>query len=312
MRFGQNQQQQLLYQYSCSRCRTVLKETKSPIDSSIFRSVKNERCASCGNVLQEQTIIVIAQQPPLKPSQNNISPPSPHHAVHALPSPLPMIFETAYDVQQRSTKLAFDIAEVDSLLDFSDSGGSICVASNRKSRDGGWHANTLVTRLCVRALMSRRYGGFGSPSVIFIDAGNCSDIHQLAGLLIYELESAAMHRSGAKLVVVSDMLKMFSQDASDPQVDHDEAQWLLREIAMSLQRISAQALVVISVNNNNCPSQYQRLLPHCDNRIDITATTASSDTSHNLRLEITNHRRDDSKRHCLSLPEREVQFVLAR
>ena len=343
MRFGQNhQQQQLLYQYSCSRCRTVLKETKSPIDSSIFRSIKNERCASCGNVLQEQTIIVIAQQPPLKPSQNNISPPSPHHAVHALPSPLPMIFETAYDVQQRSTKLAFDIAEVDSLLDFSDSGGSICVASNRKSRDGGWHANTLVTRLCVRALMSRRYGGFGSPSVIFIDAGNCSDIyqcvnfarqygldiqkvldsimvsrpftiHQLAGLLIYELESAAMHRSGAKLVVVSDMLKMFSQEASDPQVDHDEAQWLLREIAMSLQRISAQALVVISVNNNNnCPSQYQRLLPHCDNWIDITAATASSDTSHNLRLEITNHRRDDSKRHCLSLPEREVQFVLAR
>jgi hypothetical protein len=190
--------------------------------------------------------------------------------------------------------------------------------------------------------MSRRYGGFGLPSVIFIDAGNCSDIyqcvnfarqygldiqkvldsimvsrpftiHQLAGLLIYELESAAMHRSGAKLVVVSDMLKMFSQDASDPQVDHDEAQWLLREIAMSLQRISAQALVVISVNNNNnCPSQYQRLLPHCDNWIDITAATASSDTSHNLRLEITNHRRDDSKRHCLSLPEREVQFVLAR
>jgi hypothetical protein len=89
---------------------------------------------------------------------------------------------------------------------------------------------------------------------------------------------------------------------------------LLREIAMSLQRISAQALVVISLNNNNNnnrPSQYRSLLPHCDNRIDITAT-ASSDGSHNLQLEITNHRHHDSKRHCLSLPEREVQFVLAR
>jgi Rad51 len=343
MRFGQNHhQQQLLYRYRCSRCRTVLKETKSPIDNSIFRSLKNERCASCGNVLQEQTVIVAVQQPSLRPSQNNISPISPHHPAHALPSPLPMIFETAYDVQQRSTKLAFDIAEIDSLLDLSDRGGSICVASSRKSRDGGWHANTLVTRLCVRALMSRRHGGFGSPSVIFIDAGNCSDIyqcvnfarqygldiqkvldsimvsrpftiHQLAGLLIYELESAAIHRFGAKLVVVSDMLKMFSQEASDPQLDHDEAQWLLREIAMSLQRISAQALVIISLNNNNNnrPSQYRSLLPHCDNRIDITAT-ASSDGSHNLQLEITNHRHHDSKRHCLSLPEREVQFVLAR
>lgn len=190
--------------------------------------------------------------------------------------------------------------------------------------------------------MSRRHGGFGSPSVIFIDAGNCSDIyqcvnfarqygldiqkvldsimvsrpftiHQLAGLLIYELESAAIHRFGAKLVVVSDMLKMFSQEASDPQLDHDEAQWLLREIAISLQRISAQALVVISLNNNNNnrSSQYRSLLPHCDNHIDITAT-ASSDGSHNLQLEITNHRHHDSKRHCLSLSEREVQFIIAR
>src|SRR5215217_2450921 len=321
MRFGQNHhQQQLLYQYRCSRCRTVLKETKSPIDSSIFRSLKNERCVSCGNVLQEQTVIVAVQQPSLRSSQNNISSPSPHHPAHTLPSPLPMIFETAYDVQQRSDKLAFDIAEIDSLLDLSDSGGSICVTSSRE----------------------RRHGGFGSPSVMFIDAGNCSDIyqcvnfarqygldiqkvldgimvsrpftiHQLAGLLIYELESAAIHRFGAKLVVVSDMLKMFSQEASDPQLDYDEAQWLLREIAMSLQRISAHALVVISLNNNNNnrPSQYRSLLPHCDNRIDIAAT-ASSDGSHNLQLEITNHRHHDSKRHCLSLPEREVQLVLAR
>ena len=329
----------------------MLKETKTPIDSSIFRFINNERCAICGNILQEQTVVVAVQYPPpLRPPQNNISPPplSPH-PVYTLQSQLPMIFETAYDIQHRSTKLAFDIAEIDSLLDLPDrGGGSICVASSRKSRDRGrWHANTLITRLCVRALMSRRHGGFGSASVIFIDAGNCSDIyqcvnfarqygldiqkvldsimvsrpftiHQLAGLLLYELESAAIHRFGAKLVVVSDMLKMFSQEASDPQLDHDEAQWLLREIAKSLQRISSQALVVISLNNNDDDdddnhrrSQYRSFLPHWDNRIDIT-TTASSDGSHNLHLEITNDRHHDSKRHCLSLPEREVQFVLTR
>jgi hypothetical protein len=38
--------------------------------------------------------------------------------------------------------------------------------------------NALLTRLCVRALMSKRPGGFESQSVIFIDAGNCSDIYQ--------------------------------------------------------------------------------------------------------------------------------------
>jgi hypothetical protein len=266
-------------------------------------------------------------------------------------SSLPIKLETAYDILQKPNRLSFDIDQIDRCLELTDRGGggssnSLCITNGLK--DGSWqqrHVNdTLLTRLCIRALMSRRHGGFGSPSVIFIDAGNCSDIYQcvnfarqygldiqkvldsimvsrpftiyqLAGLLLYELESAAIHRFGAKLIVVSDMLKMFSQEASDPQLDHDEAQWLLKEIAMSLQRISAQVLVAISLsnnnNNNNRPSKYWSLLPHCDNQIDITAT-ASSDGSHNLHLEITNHRHHDSKRHCLSLPEREVQLVLAR
>src|ERR671917_52329 len=340
MRVGQNQQH-LLYQYRCSRCSTVLKETNSPIDISILRSFLNERCMVCDNHLHERTVIVKVQQPPLRPSENTPPPPA-----HTLLSPslsmIPMIFETAYDVQQRSHKLSFGISQIDSLIDLSDSGGSICVATSKNSKDGGFHAQTLLTRLCVRALMSRRHGGFGSPSVIFIDAGNCSDIyqcvnfarqygldiqkvldsiivsrpftiHQLAGLLIYELESVAIHRSGAKLVVVSNILKMFSQETSDPQLDYDEAQWLLKEIAMSLQRISAQVLVAISLSssNNNRSSKYWSLLPHCDNQIDIT-TTASPDGSRNLHLEITNHRHHDSKRHCLSLLEKEVQLVLAR
>jgi hypothetical protein len=85
-------------------------------------------------------------------------------------------------------------------------------------------------------------GRFESPSVIFIDAGNCSDIyqavnfarqygldiqkvlnsiivsrpfniHQPAGLIINELDSAVhFQRFGAKLVVISDILKMFSQE----------------------------------------------------------------------------------------------------
>jgi hypothetical protein len=91
--------------------------------------------------------------------------------------------------------------------------------------------------------MSRRHGGFDSPSIIFIDAGNCSDIyqcmnfarqygldtekvlngiivsrpfniHQLAGLLIDELDPAiVMQRFGAKLIVISDLLKTLTKDS---------------------------------------------------------------------------------------------------
>src|SRR5690606_2369015 len=148
----------------------------------------------------------------------------------------------------------FDIPEIDSMHDLGDR-GAICVTS----RDG-WHANTLVTRACVRALMPKRHGGMQSPSVLFIDAGNCSDIYQcvkfarqygmdsedvldriivsrpftitqLAGLIVHELDRAVRHTS-SKLVVISDLLKMFVED---PQIDRDEIQWLLREITKALR-----------------------------------------------------------------------------
>ncbi|HYY40309.1 MAG TPA: hypothetical protein VE692_03590, partial [Nitrososphaera sp.] len=166
MTFGQGyndqEQQQLLFQYRCSSCGTILKETESRIDNSILRSL-NERCASCGSDLQEQTITI---ESALTKQQrtDSISPTS-----HLLP----ITFERAFDLRPPQ-KLTFDILQIDSLLDFADR-GTICVTS---SRDGGWHANTLVMRACVRALMSRRQCGFGSPSVIFIDAGNCSDVYE--------------------------------------------------------------------------------------------------------------------------------------
>jgi hypothetical protein len=40
------------------------------------------------------------------------------------------------------------------------------------------------------------------------------NIHQLAGLIINELDSAtALQRFGAKLVVISDLIKMFIEDS---------------------------------------------------------------------------------------------------
>jgi len=42
----------------------------------------------------------------------------------------------------------------------------------------GKYSSTLVDRLCIIALLPERHGGFGSPHVIIIDAGNQSDIYQ--------------------------------------------------------------------------------------------------------------------------------------
>ena len=207
--------------------------------------------------------------------------------------------EIAYDILQPN-ELSFDIDQIDRCINLTDrGGGGLCITSSGSSLR---HTNNiLLTRLCVRALLSKRQGGFGSPSVIFVDAGNCSDIyqcvnfarqygldiqkvlnsimvsrpfniHQLAGLVSNHLDSAAgaatVQRFGAKLVVISDLLKMFNQD---PQIDPDEARWLLKEIVRSLRRLSSQVMIIISVHE--CPPQYRSLLLSLfDKQMHIAAT----------------------------------------
>ncbi|MGH9989385.1 MAG: hypothetical protein ACREAS_03020 [Nitrososphaera sp.] len=77
-------------------------------------------------------------------------------------------------------------------------------------------------------------------------------------------------RFGAKLVVISDLLKMFVQDA---QIDPDEAHWLLIEMVRSLRRLSSQVLVVVSLHECPPPQFRSLLLSICDNQIHIAATT---------------------------------------
>lgn len=282
MRFGHHQENiQQLYQYRCLSCGTILKETQSPIDNSILCSLKNERCISCGSELQEQTIAVESASMKQQLTTSNSSAPS-----LLLPSKL----ERAFDL--RLPKLTFDIPKLDSLLDLADK-GVICVTSS-STHGSSWHANTLVTRACVRALMSGRQGGFGSPSIIFIDAGNCSDvyecvdfarqygldsdkildsiivsrpftIHQLAGLVVYNLESA-IQRFNVKLVVISDILSMF---VTDPQIDTDEAQWLIKEIARTLKRLSNLALIVVSMTYSIIPPYASALMRIFTSRIEM-------------------------------------------
>jgi Rad51 len=327
MTFGQqsynDQQQQLLFQYSCSSCGTILKETESRIDNSILRSLKNERCASCGSDLQEQTITI---ESALTKQQQRI------HSFSPASHLLPITFERAFDLQPPQ-KLTFDIPQIDLSLDFADRGAT-CVTS---SRDDGWHTNTLVTRACVRALMSRRQGSFESPSVIFIDAGNCSDIyecvdfarqygldidkilnsiivsrpftiHQLTGLIVHSLQPAMKHYS-AKLVVVSDVLSMFIKD---PRIDLDEAGWLIKEIARTLKRLSAQAMIIVSISSSSIPppSYAGALLRIFDSRIDMMMVANNAHSLNSLQLHVNNLHHSTIR--MVTMPEKDLQLVPAR
>jgi hypothetical protein len=224
-------------------------------------------------------------------------------------------YQLAYDIAP--ARLSFDIPAIDRLLVLADRGG-ICVTGG-----DGRRANTLVTRACVRALMSRRQGGFGSPSVLFVDAGNCSDIyecvdfarqygldsekildgiivsrpftiHQLARLIIHDLQPA-MQRFHAKLVVISDLLQMFTKD---PQVDPDEARWLVREIALMVRKLAARSLVIVSITD--LPEYARRFLAFFDHQIGIEGTEA----------KVCNSRHRTAR--TVKLPERELQVIPAR
>lgn len=315
----QAHEQQQLYLYRCSCCGTILKETETAIDSSILRSLKNERCISCGSDLQEQTIAIESASTIKRQTAPSIS-----RASLLLPT-----LERAFDLQK--PKLTFDIPQIDCLLDLADR-GVICVTSS--DRDGAWHANTLVTRACVRALMSKRQGGLDSPSVIFIDAGNCSDvyecvdfirqygldsdnildrivvsrpftIHQLARLMVDGLQSA-IRRFGARLVIISDMLHMFTQD---PRLDPDEARWLLKEIAWTLRKLSAQTLILVSVTRN-LPQYAGDFLSLVGSGIDIDADTNTTASSSHMEMRVSNHRFRTNR--TIMLPERDLQLIPPR
>ena len=135
--------------YFCSICNTPLMETYKSIDI-IGSSV--EECPKCGSLLSEN----------LKRRQI-----SQQHNSNSITSSL--LLSTRFHTVSR---LSFDIKKIDSILTFGI-GGCILLIGNSK---------ILLERLCIRALLSERHGGFGSPYVIIIDAGNSSDIYSCVNL----------------------------------------------------------------------------------------------------------------------------------
>jgi hypothetical protein len=317
-------------QYICSSCGKVLKDS-SALELQIGQ-VKEE-CPCCGASLtdslqkrrlslalsQERQVIIGAYR---KPVENS-----------------PVDLRTAYqDIKEKTIKLAFDVPEVDRLLNLT-AYGSLCIVGEHK------YTRLLIDRLCVHTLLPYRHGGIGLDlcKIIVIDAGNCTDvyqivnvarqygleinqvlrnmvvsraftIYQLAHLINYELPEIIKQFSSEKncLIVIYGLLHLF---VSDPYIDKADAKQLIKEIAGSIRKISEGKFVLVSFAH--CNSEYERLLIRAfDKSIKITNNI---DDGKILRIDISNHnnnhamnRRKDLYSKPTRLSRRELLLVPSR
>jgi hypothetical protein len=184
-------------------------------------------------------------------------------------------FQTAYyDIEDRKRRITLDIEEIDSSITLTTED---CVGIIGEAR----YANTILIRLCVRALILKSQSELleFAKKVIFIDAGgknNSPDsfyrcvnfarqygldikkvlqsivvsraftIYQLADLIIYELPRV-IQQLEAKVILISDLLNMF---VCDPQIKIEEGERMIKEIINSLRKISSttnNTLIVVSL-----------------------------------------------------------------
>jgi len=287
-----------LLQYFCSECNTLLTETDKSID--FIRS--SEECPKCGCLLSESLKRALTlQQDNSNPTASLLFPPK---------------FHTA-------SRLRFDIEEIDSILKLGIS-ECICLVGN--------HSKILIERLCISALLPESHGGFGSPNVIIIDAGNSSDIYscvnfarqygldikdilkriivsrpftiyQLANLVTYELPNV-VRKFDTKIIIISDILRMFLEDL---QVRVGESRRLVKEITTSIRQLSTNTLVIVNLRCDP-PSEYsQMLLPSIDKCIQITNGESDNRLFVQVNNRNTSHKKEDCK--IIQLQRRDLEII---
>ncbi len=235
-------------QYYCSKCENVLRETESEI---ILGGI-SEPCPFCGSLLSESL-----GKRRLGQKAGNVP-----------------VFQAASKVP----RLTIDIRKVDSMLPFLSLGQRILLSGRQSQK--------IIERLAVRAQLPHRHGGLDSD-VVIVDGGNSSDpylcinfarqygldvsitlsriisaraftIYQLENLISRELLPVVKKR-GAKIVMISDMLAMFS----DPHLDMKDA---ARQIGSILESISKlrECLVIASVSG---PTRYDDVISRSFDRV---------------------------------------------
>jgi DNA-directed RNA polymerase subunit N (RpoN/RPB10) len=278
----QQQQQQhnhQLLQYFCSKCGILLKEEEeSLIDNKkivLTPATATEQCLKCGSLLSSKNLIrkfKLKESNTLEEQQHLSSSLLLRRTSEELLFPK---FQTAYyDIEDRKRKITLDIEEIDSSITLTTED---CIGIIGEAR----YANTILIRLCVRALILKSQSELleFAKKVIFIDAGgknNSPDsfyrcvnfarqyrldikkvlqsivvsraftIYQLADLIIYELPRV-IQQLEAKVILISDLLNMF---VCDPQIKIEEGERMIKEIINSLRKISSttnNTLIVVSL-----------------------------------------------------------------
>ena len=279
----QQQQQQhnhQFLQYFCSKCGIFLKEEEeSFIDNKkiVLMPATTEQCLKCGSLLSSKNLIrkFKLKEPNTLEGQQHISSSSSLLLRRTSEELLFPKFQTAYyDIEDRKRRITLDIEGIDSSITLTTED---CVGIIGEAR----YANTILIRLCVRALILKSQGELleFAKKVIFIDAGgknNSPDsfyrcvnfarqygldikkvlqsivvsraftIYQLADLIIYELPRV-IQQLEAKVILISDLLNMF---VCDPQIKIEEGERMIKEIINSLRKISSithNTLIVVSL-----------------------------------------------------------------
>jgi DNA-directed RNA polymerase subunit RPC12/RpoP len=280
---------QVIRQYLCSTCGSVLKETSEYIEIHSLR----EECPSCGSILSESLI-----RRSLRP-EAEISAPK---------------IQTADTLLLK--KLRFDIPKIDSFVRLAAT--DLCCIS-------GYGANLLLTRLCVRSLLPERYGGLNSPYVMIADAGNHTDVygavnfarqygmskesvaerilvvraftvHQVRRLISVELPKF-VRKYQARSVIVPGLLNVF--DDEEPNMRMKDIRNDISRITEAINELSARVLVVTSVQQGGRHSE--PVLRAFKKRINLL----QKENHGSLKAEIYNH--GDSK--VVNLTERDLKII---
>lgn len=279
---------QVISQYLCSTCGSVLKETAEYIEIHSLR----EECPSCGSKLAE-SLIRRALHPEVKICMPKI--------------------QTADSLLLK--KLRFDIPKIDSFIGLATT--DLCCIS-------GYGANLLLTRLCVRSLLPERYGGLNSPYVMVADAGNHTDVygavnfarqygmskknvaerilvvraftvHQVRRLISVELPEI-IKKYQVRSVIFPGLLSAFDED---PNMRMKDVKKEISRITEAINELSARVLVVTSVQQGGRHSEL--VLRAFKKRINLL----KEEKHGTLKAEIYNQ--GDSK--VVNLTERQLKII---
>jgi hypothetical protein len=304
-----------LLEYSCPECGMLLKGIVGEFSQDFIKQTSiKEECPKCGSAivtpkrLWKQSLQTKGLYDNSKLSK----------------------FQIAYD--EFISRLTFDIEALDtSLQNLNSNDNTIAIIGNSNHyKFDRKFTNILLIRLCVYSLFIHRQNVNSTsssssrsqlvlPYIVIVDAGNSLDfyqfvefirqygldvketlqrivisraftVYQLTNLIVNELPNI-VRRLDTCLVIIPDLLHMFT---NDPNVDHEEAKHLIKEIVSAIRNISTLkglTRCVVSWNYSDQSSSYIKiLLPIFDKCVEVTSFEGKHSPSSTLSLMTYNGR----------------------